>query len=194
MKSDNRPHDTITALSLIRRALSETVQNGELCIDATAGRGHDTLFLSTLTGETGNVLAFDIQQEALDSTRIRLAEAGRRNVRLYLDSHEHINRYCGPESAAAIMFNFGWLPGGSHAIMTRPDSSLAAIQNGLPLLRRGGLMTLAVYSGKDTGFAEREAILNFLPAIDSREYTVLCCDFANRGGNPPLPVLIYRMR
>lgn len=194
MQSDSRQPDTITALSLIRTALRNTVRPGELCIDATAGRGYDTLFLSTLTGDSGRVLAFDIQPEAIASTQERLHAAGRSNVRLFLESHIHMDQYCPLQSASAIMFNFGWLPGGSHSVMTRPDTSLAAIQKGLPLLRHGGLMTLAVYSGKDTGFAERDAILNFLPQIDSREYTVLRCDFANRGGNPPLPVLIYRAR
>ena len=194
MRRENQSPDRITALSVIRHALAETVNRGELCIDATAGRGNDTLYLSTLTGESGTVLAFDIQPEALDSTATLLREHGRGNVRLYLESHERLPLHCTPASAAAITFNLGWLPGASHAVATKPETTVAAIRGALPLLRRGGLMTLAVYSGKDTGFAEREAVLRLLPQIDSREYTVLCCDFANRGGNPPLPVLIWRLR
>ena len=33
------------------------------------GKGNDTLFLCELAGEKGKVLAFDIQQEALDVTK-----------------------------------------------------------------------------------------------------------------------------
>ena len=42
---------------------------GGCYIDATMGKGNDTLFLCELAGENGKVLAFDIQQEALDATR-----------------------------------------------------------------------------------------------------------------------------
>ena len=45
---------------------------GETVVDATAGNGNDTQFLAELVGENGHVLAFDIQQAALDSTAERL--------------------------------------------------------------------------------------------------------------------------
>ncbi len=54
--------DRFNALSLSHRFLAEHVRPGDLCIDATAGRGYDTAYLAGLTGETGRVLAFDIQQ------------------------------------------------------------------------------------------------------------------------------------
>ena len=38
-------------------------------IDATMGKGNDTLLLARLAGEQGQVLAFDIQKEALDMTK-----------------------------------------------------------------------------------------------------------------------------
>ena len=51
------------------------VQDGDLCIDATMGNGNDTLLLSRLCGSTGKVLAFDIQEQALNATRERLDTA-----------------------------------------------------------------------------------------------------------------------
>ena len=52
------------------RFIKEQVSPGDLCIDATMGNGNDTLLLSTLCGEKGRVLAFDIQEQALKSTSI----------------------------------------------------------------------------------------------------------------------------
>ena len=63
-----------------RHFLEEHVEEGDLCIDATAGNGHDTLFLCMLAGEKGKVAAFDIQKQAIEATRKRLEDAGRKSV------------------------------------------------------------------------------------------------------------------
>ena len=60
---------------------------GGLYIDATMGNGHDTLFFSRLAGESGRVLAFDIQPAALESTRELLKDQGMaERAELILDS------------------------------------------------------------------------------------------------------------
>lgn len=45
-----------------------------LAVDATAGNGHDTLFLAQLLGQGGQVAAFDIQPQALEKTAERLRQ------------------------------------------------------------------------------------------------------------------------
>ncbi len=45
---------------------------GRLAIDATAGNGHDTLFLAELVGPTGRVWAVDLQDAAITRTRERV--------------------------------------------------------------------------------------------------------------------------
>lgn len=57
------------------RFIREQVQPGDFCIDATMGKGNDTLLLSMLAGPSGRVLAFDVQKEALLLTEKRLQEA-----------------------------------------------------------------------------------------------------------------------
>lgn len=52
--------------------IRQQVQEGDFCIDATMGNGNDTLLLSQLCGESGKVLAFDIQEQALTATQKRL--------------------------------------------------------------------------------------------------------------------------
>lgn len=174
--------------------LREHIRPGDLCVDATMGNGHDTLLLSRLSGPTGRVLAFDIQPEALENTKRRLSEAGApKNYHLILDSHEHMSSYCAPGTVHCIVFNFGYLPGGDHKVSTQADSSLAAVRCGLSLLQKGGLMSLCIYSGGDSGFEERDALLAFLAGLDSRQYLVIRSDYLNRPNHPPIPVLVVRL-
>ena len=83
----------------------------------------------------GAVYAFDIQQEALDATRIYLSEHGiadpeRTNIRLICDSHTEIDRYLAevPGEISAFVFNLGFMPGRDKTIMTTEDTSLPAIK------------------------------------------------------------------
>ena len=178
-------------LAMVHEFLRQHVKPGALCIDATAGKGRDTALLCRLTGERGRVLAFDIQREAVEQTRALLREQGLR-ADVILDSHANMERYAQAESADAIVFNFGRLPGGDPRIFTRPDSSLTAIDAGLRLLRPGGVMALALYYGGENGYGERDAILRHTAALDSRRFTVLTCAWANRPKDPPMPVFIWK--
>ena len=53
-------------------------------------------------------------------------------------------------------------------------------------------MTVCIYYGGDTGYEERDAVLRWLEQVDNKAYTVLRCDFCNRGGEPPIPVLLWK--
>ena len=178
-------------LDLAHQFLREHVQPGDLCIDATCGRGNDTRLLCELTGSTGRVLAFDIQEDAIASTERLLAENGL-TAELHLASHADLAAYADPGTVSCIVFNFGWLPRGSHEIFTHADSSIAALNAGLKLLKVGGAMSLCVYYGGANGFTERDALLDYFAALDSRYYTVLQCSFPNRTGCPPFAVFITK--
>ena len=151
------------------------------------------LFRSSLVGESGRVIAFDIQQQAVDSTRLLLQEQGYAQIaQVILDSHSNMDQYAQPESVDCITFNFGYLPGGDHSIFTTPATSIPAIEKGLKLLKPGGLMSLCVYYGGDSGFEEKDALMEYFRTIDSKQYTVLITEFANRPNNPPIPVFILK--
>lgn len=178
-------------LGLVHEFLGRSVKEGAVCIDATAGRGRDTALLCRLAGPTGRVLAFDIQPEAVASTRALLEREGLQ-AEVILDSHAHMARYAAAETVDCVVFNFGRLPGGDPHIFTRAESSLAAIDAGLALLKRGGVMAIALYYGGENGYGERDAVLEHLKGLDDRRCTVLACDWANRKHDPPLPVLIWK--
>ena len=89
----------LNTLGIAHKIIAEHVQPGDLCIDATAGRGHDTAFLCELVGKEGKVLAFDIQQAAVDSTRALLAEKG---MEARQAIHEVSLCYATPAQAKAL--------------------------------------------------------------------------------------------
>lgn len=174
--------------------IRDHVKQGDICIDATAGNGNDTLALCEMVGDTGKVIAFDIQETAIANTKRRLEEhqvADR--VELHLESHTNMSNYAEENTVSCIVFNFGYLPGGDHALATKKESSIEAIQEGLHLLKKGGLMSLCIYSGGDSGFEERDAILEELKKLDGKKYLVIKSEYYNRPNNPPIPVLIIKM-
>lgn len=162
-------------------------------IDATMGNGNDTLMLCHLAGISGKVLAFDIQSKALRLTEELLTKHGMQNrAELILDGHEHMDLYASEETADAICFNFGYLPGGDHKIATSGVTSIEAIRKGLKILKHGGMISLCIYSGGDTGFDEKEMILEFLKNLPAHEYTVIVNEYYNRKNFPPMPVFLFK--
>lgn len=181
----------LNTLGLVHTVLRQTVRPGAVCIDATAGKGRDTALLCRLAGETGRVLAFDIQPEAVEQTEALLAQEGLQ-AEVYLDSHANMAQYAEPETVDCVVFNFGRLPGGNPKIFTRAESSLQAIDAGLELLRPGGVMAIALYYGGENGYTERDAVLAHLAKLDQRRFTVLEGRWANRRGDPPMPVFVWK--
>lgn len=174
--------------------LREHVSPGDCCIDATAGNGNDTLFLCELVGEEGKVIAFDIQEKAISNTKRRLLEQGvSERAQVLLESHVNMRNYVKKDSVDCIVFNFGYLPGGDHSLATRKSTSIRAIHEGLRLLRKGGMMSLCIYSGGDSGFEERDAILHELSKLDPQQYLVIVSEYYNRPNNPPVPAMIIKL-
>ena len=176
------------------RFIRDHVKEGDICIDATAGNGNDTLALCQLVGESGKVFAFDIQEQAVVNTKKRLADHGmEQRAEVLLESHINMNQYVQADSVSCITFNFGYLPGGDHNLATKKESSIAAIHEGLRLLKKGGMMSLCIYSGGDSGFEERDAILEELKQLDGKRYLVILSQYYNRPNNPPIPAMIIKM-
>ncbi|MBR5047567.1 MAG: class I SAM-dependent methyltransferase [Eubacterium sp.] len=174
--------------------IRQLMPDPRLCVDATAGTGRDTLFLCRISPEEGKILAMDIQEEALTQARNRITEAGYKDkVRFICDGHQNMDRYL-PDSPGVdlIMFNLGYLPGGDHSIATALPTTIEAVTKGLSLLKDGGLMTLMIYSGGDSGYEERDGLLPYLQSLDYRRYTVIQESFYNKPNTPPLPVYILK--
>ena len=184
----------LTAVKFVQDFLAARLVHPRLCVDATCGNGGDTAFLCRLTAPEGRVLGFDIQPEAIASTRARLEQAGvpAGQYALHCDSHAHLLQYVQPGTADAVMFNFGWLPGADHAVFSTADSSIPALEAALQAVRPGGVVSAILYSGAVIGTDEKQAVLAWLRALPLKDFTVLVCDFANWAETAPLPCFILK--
>ena len=181
----------LTAVKLVQDFLAARLADPRLCIDATCGNGGDTAFLCRLVGEGGRVLGFDIQPEAIASTRQNLARKGFA-AELHCDSHANLLQYVQPGTVDAVMFNFGWLPGADHGVFSHAQSSIPALEAALEALRPGGVLSAILYSGKVIGSDEKTEILQWMRSRPLKQCTALVCGFANWADTAPLPCFLLK--
>lgn len=172
--------------------IGRLVKAGDTVVDATAGNGNDTVFLAGLVGDTGKVYSFDIQEKAILETEKKLKTnnlLGR--VELICDGHQNAGKYID-KKVKAVMFNLGYLPGGDHSIGTKWESTIEALKEFMGLLEAGGVISLVVYYGGDSGFEEKDRVMEFIETIDCKQYTVMRVDFVNQINCPPILVCIEK--
>lgn len=162
-------------ISLTRRVHEEAtahIRPGDWALDATAGNGHDTLFLAHAVGQGGRVFAMDVQAQALAVTRLRLDQANASaRVDLLHAGHAELPTVLPAEcfgKLAAILFNLGYLPGGDKTLITHTESTLHALDASLELLHKGGLLSVLAYPGHMGGLAEWQAVANWMCETSDR--------------------------
>ena len=180
------------AVQITHDYIEKLLKPGDQAVDATMGNGNDTLFLSRLVGPAGHVLSFDIQPAALENTKKLLLQHGVDNVQLILDGHQNAASYISG-SIQCAMFNLGYLPRSDHTICTHADTTIAALEFFMERLTHHGLITIAVYYGGDSGFDEKNAVMDYLSSIDSRRFSVLVHQFVNQPNCPPIAVCIEKI-
>lgn len=180
-------------VDMIHTYLTQLVAPGDAVIDATAGNGHDTLFLADLVGNAGTVYAFDVQEIALTKTAQRLREAGLASrVATICDNHMRIPFYV-KEPVKAAVFNLGYLPGGDHRITTQADDTVRAVAAALSLLAVDGAVLIALYGGHENGQAERAALQTYIRSLPVRDYRVAETSFPNCQ-KAPICIAIEKVR
>lgn len=188
--TDGRYKGLAGAVPLAHFFLRERLREGDRVVDATCGNGHDTLLLARLVGPTGRVWAFDVQPAALAAAADRLAAAGcRERVDLLAAGHERLAELvAGP--LQAVVFNLGYLPGGDRQTVTRPESTVAALVQALPLLAPGGMILLAVYTGHPGGEAERQGVEQWAAGLPPARCNVWRSSQLNRSAAAPSLILV----
>lgn len=149
-----------------------------LSVDMTAGRGQDTLFLASISTR---VVAFDIQAEAIASTRSLLDEHVKTNVELILDDHCRVSEYVKDPIDVAF-YNLGYLPGGSKTVMTTAESTLSSLKRLLPMMAPHGTVWITCYPKHNN--EEASAVLRFCQTLPSPSYDVLKLTVANKELSP----------
>jgi hypothetical protein len=170
--------------------LADRLAPGDIAMDATAGNGHDTLFLARCVGLEGHVYGMDVQDAAVTETRRRLSEAGiaESAFTVVRAGHETMDATVHPEhrrKLAGIMFNLGYLPGSDKTVITRTETTLLAVNAAVELLKPGGLLTIAVYPGHEGGAQEQKALAEWAASLPPRSYEVQHLRPVNRSASPP---------
>lgn len=178
--------------------LRDSLRPGDMAIDATAGNGRDTLFLTKLTGPDGMVFAFDIQPQAIAVTRSLLEGAGvpPKSWQMIHAGHETMleaipERWHG--HAGAVLFNLGYLPGSDKLVTTVADATLTAMHAALRMLRAGGVLVVVIYTGQPGGIDEARAVLDFAACLSTREYCAVEYRTINSRNHPPSVVAIQKI-
>ncbi|HML56560.1 MAG TPA: class I SAM-dependent methyltransferase [Solidesulfovibrio magneticus] len=188
----------ITAsLTFLQHILAEAVRPGDLAVDATVGNGHDTALLARLVGPSGLVYGFDVQAEAIASAERLLAAAGlAERVRLHALGHERLADVL-PEAdrgrAAAVVFNLGYLPGGDETRVTRPQTTLAALEASREILAPGGVIALACYGGHAGGAEETQAVAGWCRSLPFAGWRVARYELINKPGGPIVAVIAHKL-
>ncbi len=160
-----------------------------LAVGAPVGLGHATAFRARAVGAGGAVVISDVQEEALVETRHRLErEALSAPVRLVHAGHQTLARHLEEAErgrVGAIMFNLGYLPGGDHSVVTRPETTRQALDAGTEALRPGGVITVVAYTGHEGGDEEADAVEAWASALPQAQFRALSYRFPNWSNDPP---------
>lgn len=172
--------------------LAEVLDDESIAVDATMGNGNDTAFLAGLAKK---VYAFDVQEQALEKTSQRLSDLGIDNAELILDGHENLDRYVPElEPIRAAIFNLGYLPSADKSIITKPHTTLEAIEKILDCLGVGGRLAIMIYYGHDGGDMEKDAVLEYVIGLDQRVFTAMLYQPLNQINTPPFLVMLEKLQ
>lgn len=184
-------------LPYAHQLIQSAIKAGDTVIDATCGNGHDTVILSHATGPDGLVYAFDVQTQAIEQTRNRLAEENITNVRLIHDGHQNVAAYLDDDDKkhlAGAIFNLGYLPGSDKKVITTPANTIAAIDQIAEYIKTGGIIVCVVYYGHNGGELEKNTLIKHLQNYDQKYFQVLQYGFLNQKNNPPFVLAIEKIK
>jgi tRNA G37 N-methylase Trm5 len=156
----------VDLVGLHKHFILEHLSEGDVAVDFTMGNGNDTLFLSKTVGESGRVYAFDIQEDALTSTRSHLeANGAPENYTLICASHHRVKEFV-KEPIKAGMFNLGYLPrSGRKSLYTMRETTMPAVEAAIDLLAPDGALIIAIYPGHEEGALEGDMLRDYFKTL-----------------------------
>ena len=160
----------------VHHALQLKLPEHAIAIDATAGNGHDSLFLAQQLGNKGHLYAFDIQTDAIAQTRQRLAaHALQSTATLRCCNHADILQHIPAAvhgHVDVIVFNLGYLPHSRHRLITSTTSTLSALNAAIRLLAPSGYISILAYPGHPGGHDETEAVKHWARQLPGHLFDV----------------------
>lgn len=166
----------ISLLNIAHNLVKAKLNPGDIVIDATVGNGHDTFFLLQQIQPAGWVYGFDCQQSALNSAGAKIRQAMLSDcLTLIHGCHSAMAEKIPKQhhgGIRAIMFNLGYLPGSDKAVITKAESTIAALTVASELLSVSGIITVVAYPGHSGGEREMEAVKCWCDRLDTGYFNV----------------------
>jgi SAM-dependent methyltransferase len=189
-----------TAVQWSHTILEARLRRGDIVVDATAGNGHDTVFLAERVLPGGRVFAFDVQEQAIAQTREQITKRKSQNTRfeeitLHHAGHERMGELLPAETRGclrAVMFNLGYLPGGDKSVITRVETTLSALGQALEWLAPDGVMTVVVYPGHDGGREEADAVVRWAEALPADAFEAQRLGYVNFRATTPFCLAVRK--
>ncbi len=142
------------------------IQSMHTKLNGVARLGH----LGVIRVEGADAASFLHNQLTQDFSLLGLSEARLADmVTLVHTGHEEMQQHVnGP--VKAVLFNLGYLPGGDHSIITRPETTGVALLHSLKLLATGGIVMVTVYPGHGGGVGEKQTVDDWAAGLEPRQY------------------------
>eukprot|EP01126_Amoeba_proteus_P067477 TRINITY_DN9978_c0_g1_i2.p1 TRINITY_DN9978_c0_g1~~TRINITY_DN9978_c0_g1_i2.p1 ORF type:complete len:206 (+),score=21.88 TRINITY_DN9978_c0_g1_i2:149-766(+) len=183
--------------------LNNVCRPGAKVVDATAGNGHDALFLARSITSAGTLVCYDVQKAALETTEQRLSTIPEKErPRIVYLNESHSNIHTLDLQPDLVVFNLGYRPGDGKTrvdvgkgdrIMTLPETTKMAVERAVKKLNpSGGLVSVLAYTGHgETGIKELEAVEEISSSLNPDEFKFFHIKLANRKSSPLL-ILIFK--
>ncbi len=177
-------------LDLAHQYWRQLVKAEDIVIDATCGKGLDTVLLAQLARK---VYAFDIQKEAIEASKnllkISLSQEIYARVIFKEGCHSKFPLEISEESVKLIVYNLGYLPGGDKNKTTTAETTIESIRHAMLLLSAGGVLSITCYPGHPEGQKEEEILTDTLTTLDPWQWSVCHHRWLNRKKAPSLLIL-----
>lgn len=158
-----------TMVDLSHDFLKPILHRQAIVLDLTVGNGKDTAFFLKKKG--CKVYGFEIQKEAADKANERFKD---QSAIIYPVNHALLKETLDPalfENIDGAIANFGYLPGSTSEIETKPQDSLTAVQDALTFLKEKGRMSLVFYDHHDA--AKEEALIQeYLLSLNPHQFAI----------------------
>ncbi|BDA41453.1 Putative rRNA methylase YtqB [Coccomyxa sp. Obi] len=179
--------------AIAQSAWQQLIKEGMTVVDATCGNGNDAKWLAERIGPQGQLFALDIQEDAIRSTKAVLEDEvdpqRLPHVRFIHGCHSTLKEHV--QAAHLVCFNLGFLPGGDREVISRPDTTVAAIKAAMSILEPRGVISILAYVGHPGGIEEYQAVQEVAKQVNPQEFSALEQRILNR---PNAPVLIMLWR
>ena len=95
---------------------------------------------------------------------------------------------------AVLAPDVGYLPSADKSVITKPHTTLEAIEKILDRLEVGGRLAIMIYYGHDGGDMEKDAVLEYVIGLDQRDFTAMLYQPLNQINTPPFLVMLEKLQ